>query len=147
MSNSAKFRIAYVGYILYSVLTGVIGYQLDDGALDAAWAALPENTSYELIDTAMEEYFIISAVAIIVIISACLASIVGVYFFKNWARWLTVGGIILLLPTSLLIGPTINSGFGTLLYDLGNIGFGALVAAMFFPPISKEFNKSKHSEL
>jgi len=138
MSNRAIFRLAVIGLLVFELAIGVAFYFLDDGALDAAWEQLPDATDWY---TYIESHLAIS-VALLLLLVAIVGSLVGVLLFKNWGRWLYLGNTMINFLVSIVTGPTIYHGWELALWDITNMINGALMLAMFLPPISNEFNKS-----
>ncbi len=82
------------------------------------------------------------------IIIFTIASIIGIWKFKNWARYLYLITTILFLPIYFITGPVImnpaEAMFSSIAYSID----GALIALMFLSPLSKEFklNTNKNDE-
>ncbi|HSH54445.1 MAG TPA: hypothetical protein VK967_05385 [Methylotenera sp.] len=69
-----------------------------------------------------------------------LAGMVGLIFFKNWARFLSLYTTILsffLLP---LLGPGLASGWAAAFYNASFIMWGAVLAVAYYSPLADRFN-------
>ena len=139
MKNRVIFRLLIVALLAFELAIGAASYFFNDEALDPAWEVLPET--YDLYSL-LESNFIVAIFVSVSIIFALLASLVGVLLFKNWGRWIYLGSSILILPVSIFTGPTIYFGWESTLWDIANMANGAILIALFLPPISNEFNKS-----
>ena len=142
MNNRKIFRLVLVGYCLLLAVSIILTFMLDDGSLDKAWEALPDLGFFNQSVGFFTNNEIVSFIIVCVFIAVSVASIVGVFLFKNWARWLTFWLTVIIYPTSIFFGPSIFWGWEMALNDIGNVLFGAILAAMFLSPISLEFNKA-----
>lgn len=138
MNNRVVFRLLIVGLFAYELAVGAALYFFDNGSLDSDWEVLPET--YDLYSF-LESNLIVTTFVAVSIMVLFLASLAGVLLFKNWGRWLYLGGSALILPVSIFTGPTIYYGWESALWDIANMANGAVMLAMFLPPISNEFNK------
>lgn len=129
-----------VGLFVFELLIGLALTYFDNGELDSAWEQLPESFDWY---SAFTSNLIISFVVSIGIVSILFASIVGVLLFKNWGRWLYLGSMFLVLPISLITGPSIYFAWESALWDITNMLNGALILAMFLQPFANEFNKER----
>jgi hypothetical protein len=139
MRNRVLFRLLIVGLFVFELAVGAAFYFFDNGGLDSAWEALPESYDWYSL---LESNLIITMFVGVSIILVLLAGLLGVLLFKNWGRWLYLGSSVLILPISIFTGPTIYYGWESALWDISNMANGAIILAMFLPPISNEFNKS-----
>ena len=139
MSNRVVFRILIVGLLAYELAIGAVLYLFDDGALDQAWEALPEEYDWY---SFLESNLVVTILAGVSVMLVILTSLVGVLLYKNWGRWLYLGSSVLILPVSIFNGPTIYYGWENTLWDIASMANGAIMLAMFLPPIGNEFNKS-----
>jgi hypothetical protein len=137
MNRRNIFRALVITTNLGYVLSVLLFVYLDNGQLDAAYAAMPEGFDYEA-------YFsngILSAIALAGIVGIWIASVVGLLLFKNWGRTITVLSFIIGLPCIALLGPTIEFGLESALNELLAVCNGIILASMYLQPISTEFNK------
>ena len=139
MSNRVLFRLLIVGLLAFELAVGAALYFFNDGALDSAWEALPESYDWYSL---LESNLIVTISVGVSILLLLLAGLLGVLLFKNWGRWLYLGSSVLILPISIFSGPTIYYGWESALWDIASMANGAIMLAMFLPPISNEFNKS-----
>jgi hypothetical protein len=138
MSNRAAFRLAIIGLLAYELAIGAALYFFDDGTLDPAWELLPETIGWY---TYFESHFIASIAVGVAVILIIVTGLVGVLMFQNWGRWLYLASTVLIFPISMFTGATIYYGWESALWDTANMANGAIILAMFLPPISNEFNK------
>ncbi|MCC5452601.1 hypothetical protein LMJ53_12805 [Rheinheimera sp. UJ51] len=123
--------------MLFEIAIFAALYFFDNGALAPARNVLPETVDWQT-------YFDLSpvfcgAIGLLLII-LIFASVVGVLLFRNWGRWLYLIVSLLILPVSVFTGPAIYYGWETALWDMLQMANGAVMLAMFLPPISNEFN-------
>ncbi|MCX4030235.1 hypothetical protein H0A36_26490 [Endozoicomonas sp. SM1973] len=140
MSNRAIFRLAVIGLLVFELAISVALYFFDDGALDPAWEILPQAIDWQ---SYLESNLTISIIAGLSLIIVLLASLVGMLMFKSWGRWLYLISTLLIFPVTIVTGPTIYYGWEVALWDIVNMVNGAIMLAMFLPPISNEFNRVK----
>jgi len=138
MNNRARFRAVIVGALIYELIIAAALLYFDNGQLDAAWDMLPQ-TSHWSINLTSNGSVLLMVFAGLAILSI-LCSIIGVLLFKNWGRWLYFLSTVLALPISVLTGPSIYFGWEIMLWDSANMLHGAIIIAMFLPPIANEFN-------
>lgn len=138
MSCRLIFRLAVIGVLIFELIIGLAVYFIDDGALEPAWKLLPETVDLSV-------YFdsepIIGGIVGLAVVLMFLASLVGVLLFRNWGRWLYLTFSLLIVAVSVFTGPTIYYGWERALWDMLQMASGAIILAMFLPPISNEFNK------
>ena len=140
MNRRNIFRTLVIATNLGYVVSALLFVYLDNGQLDAAYAAMPEGSD-------LESYFsnpFISAIVLVGIIGIWVASVVGLLLFKSWGRTLTVLGFIIGLPCIALFGPTIEFGLESALNELLAVCYGIILASMYLQPISAEFNNALH---
>ncbi len=143
MSNRAVFRLALIGILVYELAIGAALYFFDDGTLDPAWELLPETVGWHIY---FESHFMASVAIGGVVILLLVAGLVGVLLFRNWGRWLYLGSNVLIFPISIFSGPIIYYGWESVLWDTASMANGAIMLAMFLPPISSEFNKQSKQD-
>lgn len=83
---------------------------------------------------------VLIGVAIPLLIAA-FVSFIGLYCFWRFARPLTVVVVCVGLCLYPLAGPVVESAWASLLFDLGNLLTGAIVALMYASPVSAWFAK------
>jgi magnesium-transporting ATPase (P-type) len=142
MNNRTLFRLLVVATNIGIVLITFLALYLDNGELDAAYEALPESSSLESL---LENMWLLAGVSIAAVL-VWIGSIVGVLMFKNWGRVLTVIGAIVGYPAIAFLGPSIEFGWESAFNEFANLLFGVILAAMYLPPISQEFNKEGRLE-
>lgn len=68
-----------------------------------------------------------------------LLAIVGILFFKPWARTLFVLSLFLSIPFYFTNGLYVSSGTAELMYDLSMMGYGTLLALMYLSQLRQHF--------
>ncbi|WP_157610655.1 hypothetical protein [Arsukibacterium perlucidum] len=123
---------------MFEIAILAVLYFVDDGALAPARSLLPETVDWQT-------YFDLSPVLVgfigLLLIILIMASVVGALLFRNWGRWLYLSVAVLIVPVSVFTGPTISYGWENAFWDMLIMANGAVILAMFLPPISNEFNK------
>ncbi len=138
MSSRLIFRLTVIGVLIFELMISSAVYFFDDGTLEPAWELLPETVD---LSTYFASKPIIGGIVGLAVILLFLASLVGVLLFRNWGRWLYLGVTVLIVLVSVFTGPTIYYGWESSLWDMIKMANGAVMIAMFLPPISNEFNK------
>jgi hypothetical protein len=137
MNHRNIFRTLVITTNLAYVLSAFIFVYLDNQQLEAAYAALPQGSDFEsyLSDT------LLGIIVLAGIVAIWFASVAGLLLFKNWGRTCTVLGFLVGLPWIALMGPTIEFGLESALNEFLAVCNGIIIASMYLPPISAEFNK------
>lgn len=136
MNHRNAFRTLVIATNLGYVLSALLYFYLDNGQLEAAYAAMPKGFDF---DSYLSNDFI-SAIVIIGIVTIWALSVIGLLLFKNWGRTLTVSSFIVGLLFIALLGPTIEFGLESALNELVTVCSGIIFASMYLHPISAEFN-------
>ena len=138
MSNRAVFRLAVIGLLVFELAIGAsLYFFFDYEALEPALELLPESANWY---SYLDNDFLPLIIAILLVI-VVIASVIGVLLFKNWGRWLYISSTLLALPVYCFTGPDIYYGWESALWEVASMANGALMLAMFLPPISHEFNR------
>ena len=114
----------------------------DSGLLEGILSTLPRGYPFEAL---FEPTYLFG---ILIMISGVLAltSIVGILFFKNWARWLIIFSTIASMLFTFIQAPVIYLGWELALWDFANIWYGVIISLLFLPPLSVEFNQRLQSK-
>ena len=72
-----------------------------------------------------------------------VVSFFGLLLFKSWAKPMYLAGFVLFMPLYPFMGVTVYSGISQILYDLSVIASGAILAMLYFSPVS-ELYRSKN---
>lgn len=68
-----------------------------------------------------------------------LVGIVGLLFFKGWARSLSFYSTVLGLGLYPFLGPTLTSGWSSALSEASFMTWGAVLALAYYSPLAKRF--------
>jgi uncharacterized membrane protein len=90
------------------------------------------NTSYPDMDMLLVPVTIVLLVILI-------ATYVGLFLFKRWARVLFVMGFVVSIPTYFMDGLFVSSGLEQLLYDACLLTYGAIIAVAYYSPVKRFF--------
>lgn len=132
----------YRALILASIATGIAG-GLTDSMIPSAVPTILSEAFDEYSDTLPESGFLTIGIASIVLLLVGIISTVGLYFFRPWAPFLAVFATVLAYPFSVLIGPTVISGWSWALFDMSSALWGAVLALTFFSHIKNHFIKMR----
>ena len=72
--------------------------------------------------------------------TALIASLVGLYFYKSWARPLALHSTIIGLVLTPFFGASVSSGVESALFEAGAMTWGAIVALSYFSSVSSRFS-------
>jgi energy-coupling factor transporter transmembrane protein EcfT len=88
---------------------------------------------------------IVLAVVSIALLITLVVSVIGLYRFWRFARPLTVVVWVVVLIFQAFVGPTVDSGFATSLYELGALLTGMILAVIYITPARRWFEKTHHT--
>jgi hypothetical protein len=129
-----NFRILVVLEWLI-IISGLVVYFLTKAALPSEVREYLENQNSAPLTTADMIFFCVSVVLILLTI----VTSIGLFFFKRWSKTL----LLLSYVVTILLTPThtvyINTGWTELLFTVGDILGGMILALVYFSPISTAF--------
>lgn len=140
MTHRIIFRLFLVLLIVFEAIVSFDMLNIEGTDFKAAWSALPQDSVYLAF---LQKYPMLSASLLEVQLLASVIGAAGAFFFKRWGRWLYVFCFVFLFILTMLSGPMISSGMEMALWELSFTANGALIMAMFLPPVATEFNKSR----
>ena len=70
----------------------------------------------------------------------CLAGLVGLFFFKRWARMISLYSTLVVLPLAPFCGPQLFWGLESALFEASSIVWGAVLAVSYFSKVSERFD-------
>ncbi|WP_416397126.1 hypothetical protein [Allohahella sp. A8] len=134
--SKQQFRLLIFAEILLAVATGFATYW--QGSLVEkvqvyadSLGTLPSPDSFVVL---MGTTVLLSVLSII--------AITGLMLFRNWARWLYVIILALTFPLTFYLTPVnVEGPFETIFLSMGEMLAGAIVALMFFSPVSRFFQR------
>lgn len=134
--SKQQFRLLIVAEILLGVAAGFAEY----------WQS-PRLEKVQAYADSLEgllspdSYVVLTGIILLLVVISSV-SLYGLLQFKNWARWLYVISLALTFPLTLCLTPvTVEGPFETILYSMGEMLFGAIIALIFFSPVSKFFQR------
>jgi hypothetical protein len=128
--------------ILASIAIG-IGGALIDLMIPSALPSVLSQALDEYSETLPESELLVIGIASIILLLVGIVSTIGLYFFRPWAPLLTVLVTVIAYPFTVLIGPTVISGWTMALMDLSTMLWGAVLALTYFSHIKNHFNYMK----
>lgn len=133
MTDSRFIRMLWV-YVGLTLVT--FPFAFFPGYSDALAAAYAEEQEAWL----FRNGWLVASVAIPMLL-AWLAGLIGLFFFKRWARTLSLCLTILGLVFGASLGPYLQSGPETALWEAGAMLWGAILALSYFSPVSARFER------
>ncbi len=127
MRTRTAFRIVVVAEWVVIVAGLVATFSLE-GSLPPL---LQEYLEWEANQPLITSDIVLLAVVLLPI-PLCLISSIGLFFFKNWARWLYLACSLLIYSTSLFFGPTVEHGVAGVIDDLSVVLEGFILGLAFF---------------
>lgn len=116
---------------LASIVAGFFPTYSD--ALATAYAGEPEVWLFRNTWTAV---MVISP-----LLCAWLAGLIGLFFFKRWARSLSLALTFLGLAILVSLGPTLLSSLESSLLEASSMLWGVILALAYFSPVSARFER------
>lgn len=131
MPITALFRIILIAGLFTAIIEVVAGMTLVD--------TLPTILQEYLTQIENEEISDNTAIMLLIIGVMLIASTIGLWKFKNWARIIYIVITIVSLPLYPAMGPIIMNPWEAMFDNIALILEGVLIAMMFFSPIHEEF--------
>jgi len=133
--TSAYFR----ALIVISVATGLAG-----GFVDLLFPSLVSPSLSAAIENEPSPTFLSESPWLLLLLVAPvsiagIASTVGLFFFRQWARSLSVITLGLGIAATPFFGSTLSSGLSYALIEVASTTWGAALALAYFSPISSLF--------
>ena len=122
------------------MVSGVLEFLIPNEVISSLYQFHEE--SYGLKDPTLFETITISIGTVLM-----LVSVVGMLMFWKPSRIIFIGSYIFMLPGYFFGAPFIYSPLSQVLYDLGMIGSGVILAVMFLEPINGIFNNNSNKAL
>ena len=114
---------------------------------------LPGGYSQVLVDAHAEEQqswlFENTTVAFIVVtslLSAIVAGLIGLFFFRRWGRNLSLYSTLASLCLYAFLGPTLQSPIENVLIELCTLLWGAILALSYWSPTARRFDVAEGSK-
>jgi hypothetical protein len=70
---------------------------------------------------------------------AGIAGAIGMFFFRRWARTLSLAVLAIGFAAGPFLGPTLSSGLSYALIEFAATTWGAVMAIAYFSPLSQRF--------
>jgi hypothetical protein len=137
--TKGQFRWLVTASVVITILGLVVSF--------AGESSLPAPLrDYLALESRSEADLTASDVALVVVgiplLVALVVSIIGLYCFWRFARPLTVIAWIVGLILQVFVGPTVDSGLATSLYELAAILTGIILAVIYITPAKAWFEKT-----
>ena len=84
-------------------------------------------------------WVLISAIYMLVMFIGAIASTIGLFVFKPWARSVALWVTLLSTPGYLLLGAEARSGWSAMLEDTSSMMWGGMVAMAYFSDLRSRF--------
>jgi len=131
-----NFRVLVISSLALAILAGVYDYlwidPISGRVMDYAYEIEPEIEGVQLI---------VFAVVGTLAITFATISFIGLLLFKSWAKRLYLASFILFMPLYPFLGVNVYSGASQIFYDLSMMASGAILALLYFSPVSKFYLK------
>ena len=76
-----------------------------------------------------------------VLLATWLTGLVGLFFFKDWARRLSLYSTLAGFLVSPFFGASLSSGMESALFEASSVTWGAVLALSYFSPVSDRFGR------
>lgn len=133
MTDARYLKILWIYVVLLVAATISTFFPTYSENLAAAYEAEPV--------TWLMSNFWMAVVALVAFVPAWLTGLVGLFFFKRWARtlslYLTLAGIFI----TPFFGASLYSGLETSLFDMSTTVWGGILALSYFSPVSCRFER------
>jgi len=131
-----KFRLLIVASLMFAILGETYDYiwpdKISEQIIEFAYELEPEIDGAKMV--------VLSIIGLAAIIFG-VVSFFGLLLFRSWARPMYLAGFIILLPTSLFYGVSINSGVSQVLGDLSLVTSGIILAMLYYSPVSDFYQR------
>lgn len=138
MSRTA-FRVLLIVHVCLCVFGGIMDF--------ATQSMLPDPLLYYLeqeAQTPLTEFQALLVLFLLVLFAALITAWIGLWRFWRWAPRLYLGTLVAAIVLQPVLGPSVQTGWASALYDAGSVSGGALMAGVFLTPLRDEF--SAHDE-
>jgi len=135
MTDSRFVRLLWIHLALTVALTAAsvaaIFFPSYSDTLAVAYENEPEN--------GLLGNVLVSGIVLVPLFLAWLTGLVGLFFFKRWARSLSLYVTLFGLIISAFLGPFLYSGLEASLFDASSILWGFILALSYYSSISARF--------
>ena len=136
--DKLKFRVLLCCYFLFGVLGGFYESIFPNEAFEKVQDYAFE---FDTVFNPFPENVILAAIIILLVMA--FVSIVGLFFFKNWSRYLYLITLILFLPMCMVSGIMVYSPVSQILTDLSDLCAGAILLVCYSPSLNHLFEQKK----
>ncbi|MFO1349126.1 MAG: hypothetical protein U1F12_11175 [Pseudomonadales bacterium] len=130
-----KFRILLVLELSSSLISGLFSWFASPSLMEVYDYA----ETFDPVLSETQELLFLAYLLLALILM--LISFFGLFFLKNWARYLYLGLLVFVIPFYFLSGISVSSPVEKIFSDFSTWCNGAVIAIMFFSPFKNEFNK------
>ncbi len=135
MPITALFRTILIAGLITAIIGIVAGMTLTDTLPTILQEYLNQVNNEGMSDNTAIIFLIVAITTLILLI----ASTIGLWKFKNWARVIYIVATIVFLPFYPAMGPVVMNPWEAMFGDISLILEGILIAMMFFSPLNEEF--------
>ena len=133
MTDARYLKILWIYVVLFVAATISIFFPTYSENLAAAYAAEPETW---LMSNFWMAVGVLGAFA-----AAWLTGLVGLFFFKSWARTLSLYSTLAGFFITPVVGGSPYSGLEASLFEASTIVWGGILALSYFSPVSCRFER------
>ena len=134
--NKGRFYLLLSLSIIFPIMSVMASVVFPNENIELTYSFIEElesaNTGYPDMDMLLVPVTIVLLVILI-------ATYVGLFLFKPWARLLFVLGLVVSIPTYFMDGLFVSSGLEQLLYDACLLTYGAIIAVAYYSPVKHFF--------
>ena len=138
--NKSRFHLLLSLSIIFPIMSLMASLVFPNENVALTYSFIEElesaNTGYPDIDMVLVP-------ASIILLVGLIATYVGLFLFKPWARLLFVMGFVLSIPTYFMGGLWVSSGLEQLFYDACLLTCGAIIAVAYFSPVKDFFEDAQ----
>ena len=138
--SSTLFRTFILIYILLVTAAASVDALLPE-LLPRAIAQAVENEPLPML---FENVWLTAAI-FIPLFMALIVSIIGLFFFRAWARMLAFYSTVLTFAVYPFFGPTLSSAWASALSDASSLLWGAILAVAYYSSLRERFTTNEKS--
>jgi hypothetical protein len=138
--NKSRFHLLLSLSIIFPIMSLMASLVFPNENIELTYRFIEElesaNTGYPDMDMLLVP-------ASIILLVLLIATYVGLFLFKPWARLFFVMGFVLSIPTYFIGGLWVSSGLDQLFYDAYLLTSGAIIAVAYYSPVNNFFEDAQ----